>query len=30
VPDEVLRENAASLRAHYLQSQAQWAGMLIA
>ena len=30
VPDGVLHENAASLRAHYLQSQAQWAGMLIA
>jgi hypothetical protein len=28
VPARVLRENAASLRAHYLQSQAQWAGLL--
>ena len=28
VPASVLRENAAGLRAHYLQSQAQWAGML--
>jgi hypothetical protein len=28
VPAGVLRENAASLRARYLQSQAQWAGML--
>jgi hypothetical protein len=30
VPGGVLRQNAANLRAHYLQSQAQWAGMLIA
>jgi hypothetical protein len=29
VPASVLQENAASLRAHYLQSQAQWAGMLL-
>ena len=29
VPADVLRENAASLRAHYLQSQAQWTGLLI-
>jgi hypothetical protein len=28
VPAGVLRENAAQLRAHYLESQAQWAGML--
>ncbi|MCD6705673.1 MAG: polysaccharide pyruvyl transferase family protein [Thiobacillus sp.] len=28
VPAGVLRENAASLRAHYLRSQAQWAGLL--
>jgi hypothetical protein len=28
VPADVLRENAASLRARYLQSQAQWAGLL--
>jgi len=28
VPAAVLRENAASLRAGYLQSQSQWAGML--
>jgi len=28
VPAGVLRENATLLRAHYLQSQAQWAGML--
>jgi hypothetical protein len=28
VPAAVLRDNAASLRARYLQSQAQWAGML--
>ena len=28
VPAGVLRENAASLRARYLQSQAQWAGLL--
>ncbi len=29
VPAGVLQENAASLRAHYLQSQAQWAGLLL-
>ena len=29
VPAGVLQENAASLRARYLQSQAQWAGMLL-
>ena len=29
VPADRLRENAASLRAHYLQSQAQWTGLLI-
>ncbi len=28
VPADVLRENAASLRARYLHSQAQWAGLL--
>ncbi len=28
VPADVLSENAASLRARYLQSQAQWAGLL--
>ncbi|MBW8369957.1 MAG: polysaccharide pyruvyl transferase family protein [Thiobacillus sp.] len=28
VPAEVLRENAASLRARYVQSQAQWTGLL--
>ncbi len=28
VPADVLRENAASLRARYLQSQARWAGLL--
>jgi hypothetical protein len=28
VPADVLRENAAGLRACYLQSQAQWAGLL--
>ena len=28
VPAGVLRENAASLRAHYLHSQAQWTGLL--
>jgi hypothetical protein len=28
VPADVLRENAAGLRARYLQSQAQWAGLL--
>ncbi len=28
VPVDLLRENAASLRARYLQSQAQWAGLL--
>jgi hypothetical protein len=28
VPADVLCENAASLRARYLQSQAQWAGLL--
>ncbi|MHB1187020.1 polysaccharide pyruvyl transferase family protein [Thiobacillus sp.] len=28
VPADLLRENAASLRARYLQSQAQWAGLL--
>ncbi|HWR77621.1 MAG TPA: polysaccharide pyruvyl transferase family protein [Thiobacillus sp.] len=28
VPADVLHENAASLRARYLQSQAQWAGLL--
>ena len=28
VPARVLRENATRLRAHYLQSQAQWVGML--
>jgi hypothetical protein len=27
VPASVLQENAAGLRAHYLQSQAQWAGL---
>lgn len=29
VPADVLRENAASLRVRYLQSQAQWAGLLM-
>ena len=28
VPTDVLRENAVHLRAHYLESQVQWAGML--
>ncbi|WP_296752521.1 polysaccharide pyruvyl transferase family protein [Thiobacillus sp.] len=28
VPADLLRENAASLRVRYLQSQAQWAGLL--
>jgi hypothetical protein len=28
VPADLLRENAASLRARYLQSQTQWAGLL--
>lgn len=28
VPADLLRENAASLRARYLKSQAQWAGLL--
>lgn len=28
LPASLLRENAAHLRAHYLQSQAQWAGLL--
>jgi hypothetical protein len=28
VPADVLRESAASLRAHYLRSQAQWTGLL--
>lgn len=28
VPADLLRENGASLRARYLQSQAQWAGLL--
>lgn len=27
-PADVLQDNAASLRAHYLQSQAQWTGLL--
>jgi hypothetical protein len=29
VPGSELQSNAVSLRAHYLQSQAQWAGMLL-
>jgi hypothetical protein len=29
VPDSLLRKNAALLRAHYRQSQAQWTGMLM-
>ena len=28
VPADLLRENAASLRVRYLQSQAQWTGLL--
>jgi hypothetical protein len=29
VPADILHENAASLRTRYLQSQAQWIGLLI-
>ncbi|MHB1076120.1 polysaccharide pyruvyl transferase family protein [Thiobacillus sp.] len=29
VPADVFRENAAHLREHYLQSQAQWTGLLV-